>query len=238
MPGSDDAEWVNWKRLCKRKIQHLITGYRIPVIEVDGDLGDIIEVFVRINSTGKALTPQEKRRAKYFNSAFLREADRLARRYETRFVSMGVLSAGQISRMKHVELVCELMLSIHRGDVINKKSALDRVMKTGDFNARDISKASRKTFTALNRIRGMFPKLRSTRFNKVTDFYSLVMLVARMEEEGLILTDPATQQAGVGSLGCFFQQGRRVKGTATETRNNQAWTRTVPELLADRFASH
>ena len=42
----------------------------------------------------------------------------------------------------------------------------------------------------LNRIRGMFPKLRSTRFNKVTDFYSLVMLVARMEEEGLILTDP------------------------------------------------
>jgi len=190
LPGSDDAEWVNWKRLCKRKIQHLITGYRIPVIEVDGDLGDIIEVFVRINSTGKALTPQEKRRAKYFNSAFLREADRLARRYETRFVSMGVLSAGQISRMKHVELVCELMLSIHRGDVINKKSALDRVMKTGDFNARDISKASRKTFTALNRIRGMFPKLRSTRFNKVTDFYSLVMLVARMEEEGLILTDP------------------------------------------------
>jgi len=75
LPGSDDPEWVNWKHLCKRKIQHLITGYRIPVIEVDGDLGDIIEVFVRINSTGKALTPQEKRRAKYFNSAFLREAE-------------------------------------------------------------------------------------------------------------------------------------------------------------------
>ena len=189
LPGSDEPERVNWKRLCRAKLQHLITGYRIPVIEVDGELGDIIEVFVRINSTGKALTPQERRRAKYFNSSFLKEADRLARRYESRFVRMGVLSLGQISRMKHVELVCELMLSIHRGDVTNKKAVLDRVMKTADFGARDIAKASRKTVTALNRLHRMFPKLRSTRFSKVTDFYSLVILVARFEEEGLILTD-------------------------------------------------
>ena len=189
LPGSDEAQWVNWKRLCRLKIQHLITGYRIPVIEVDGELGDIIEVFVRINSTGKPLTPQEKRHAKYFNSALLKEADRLARRYESRLVKMGVLSRSQITRMKHVELICELMLSTHRGDVINKKAALDRVMKTDDFSARDISKSSRKTVTALNRVRHMFPRLRSTRFNKITDFYSLVMLVARFEDEGLILTD-------------------------------------------------
>lgn len=189
LPGSDETEWLNWNRLCRRKMQHLLTGYRIPVIEVDGELGDIIEVFVRINSTGKALTPQEKRRAKYFNSSFLKEADRLARRYESFFIKMGVLSPGQISRMKHIELVCELMLSIHRGDVINKKSVLDRVMKTGDFSKRDISKASRRTVAALNRVRRMFPKLRSTRFNKVTDFYSLVMVIAKFEEEGLILSD-------------------------------------------------
>jgi hypothetical protein len=52
LPGGEGAEWLNWKRLCRMKMQHLITGYRIPVIEVDGELGDIIEVFVRINSTG------------------------------------------------------------------------------------------------------------------------------------------------------------------------------------------
>jgi hypothetical protein len=189
LPGHEGSEWINWNRLCKMKNQHLITGYRIPVIEVDGELGDIIEVFVRINSTGKALTPQEKRRAKYYNSPFLKEADRIARRYESRLIKMGVLSAGQVSRMKHVELICELMLSIHKGDVINKKAALDRVMKTGDFSGRDISKAARKTVTAFNRIRSMFPKLRATRFSNVTDFYSLVILIARFEDEGLILTD-------------------------------------------------
>ena len=152
-------------------------------------MGDIIYVFVRINSTGMPLTPQEKRSAKYYNSPFLKEADRLARRYEWYFTDMGILSAGKISRMKHVELVCELMLSIHQGDVINKKAALDRVMKTDGFNAWDISKASRRTIAALNRVRRMFPKLYSTRFNKVTDFYSLVMLVSKFEEEGMILTD-------------------------------------------------
>jgi 5-methylcytosine-specific restriction endonuclease McrA len=189
LPGAEESEWLDWKRLSRQKRQHLITGYRIPVIEVDGDMGDIIEVFVRINSTGKALTPQEKRRAKYYNSAFLKEADRLARRYETRFRKMGILSAGQISRMKHIELVCELMVSIQRGDVINKKAALDRVMKSDHFSGRDTAKASRRTFTALNRVQRMFPKLRTTRFAKLTDFYSLVMLIAKFEEEGLILSD-------------------------------------------------
>jgi 5-methylcytosine-specific restriction endonuclease McrA len=189
LQGHDEIEWIDWKRLCKRKLQPLITGYRIPVIEVDGEMGDIIDLFVRINSTGKALTPQEKRRAKYYNSPFLKEADWLARRYEWYFTKAQILSAGQISRMKHVELVCELMLSIHQGDVINKKAALDRVMKTGGFNARDISKASRKTTTALNRVRRMFPKLYSTRFSKVTDFYSLARLVSKFEDEGMILTD-------------------------------------------------
>ena|ERR1700674_840917 len=62
-------------------------------------------------------------------------------------------------------------------------------MKTADFSARDISKSSRKTVTALNRVRRMFPRLRSTRFCKVSDFYSLVVLIAKFEEEGLILTD-------------------------------------------------
>lgn len=189
LPGTDETVWLNWKRLQRQKSQHLIAGFRIPVVEVDGDLGDIIEVFVRINSTGKALTPQEKRHAKYFNSSFLKEADRLARRFESKFLKMRVLSPGQITRMKHVELISELMLSAQRGDVINKKSALDRVMKTDDFGARDIAKASRKSVTALNRVRSMFPKLRSTRFSKVTDFYSLVMLVTKFEEERLILTD-------------------------------------------------
>lgn len=211
LPGQDEAEWIDWRWLCKRQRQHLVTGYRIPVIEVDGDMGDIIDLFVRINSTGKALTPQEKRRAKYYNSPFLKEADWLARRYEWYFIEAGVLSAGQISRMKHVELICELMLSIHQGDVINKKAALDRVMKTDSFNARDISKASGKTITALNRVRRMFPKLYTTRLCQMTDFYTLTLLIAKFEAEGLILTDRRLNRLAWDLLVAFATQVDEVR---------------------------
>jgi len=35
----------------------------------------------------------------------------------------------------------------------------------------------------------MFPKVRQTRFKRVSDFYSLAVLVQKFEREGLILTD-------------------------------------------------
>lgn len=189
LPGQEEVDEVDWTRLCKKQLQHLVTGYRIPVIEVDGDIGEIIEVFVRINSTGKALTPQEKRHAKYYNSNFLREADRLARRYQSTRVKAKVLSQGQIARMKHVELMCELMLSAHQGDVINRKAALDRVMGASTFTAAQIRKASAQVTTALNRIGKMFPKLHTTRLRQLTDFYTLVVLFIKFGTEGLILTD-------------------------------------------------
>jgi len=99
LPGEDEIKWVSWKQLCKWKQQHIVTGYKLPVIEVDGEFGEIVEVFVRINSTGKALTGQEKRHAKYYKSAFLKEAARVAGRFENYFLDMGVMGWSHISRM-------------------------------------------------------------------------------------------------------------------------------------------
>jgi uncharacterized protein with ParB-like and HNH nuclease domain len=66
--NADSIEWVNWPLLKRRHLQHLITACELPVIEVDGEIGEIIDVFVRINSTGKALTSQEKRHARYYRA--------------------------------------------------------------------------------------------------------------------------------------------------------------------------
>lgn len=211
LPGSDEVERVDWTRLCKRKLQPLLEGYKIPVIEVDGDIGDIIDVFVRINSTGKALTPQEKRHAKYYNSHFLKEADRLARRFECYFRDMDILSSGQIDRMKHVELICELMISIHQGDVVNRKTALDKVMATASFTDAQTKKASEKTQLALNRIRRMFPKLHCTRFKQVTDFYSLAVLISKFQDERLILDDRRRNRLAWDLLAAFGTNVDKVR---------------------------
>ena len=177
------------KQLQRKGLQNLIYGYEIPVIEVDGEFGDIIDVFVRINSTGKALTTQEKRHARYYNSPFLKEAARLAKKFERYFSANKILSSGQLSRMKHVELISELMLSLVQGDVLNKKTALDRVMATASFDGYQIRKARKLVISTLNRLRRMFPKLKTTRLRQVTHFYTLAVLIGKFDQEGLILTD-------------------------------------------------
>jgi hypothetical protein len=199
----EEATDVDWPLLKRKGKKHLITGYELPVIEVDGELSDIIDVFVRINSTGKALTGQEKRHARYCDSLFLKEASRLANRFEGFFLKHDILSTGQVSRMKHVELVCELMLSLAQGDVLNKKAALDRVMASHNFDGRQLGKAARLTTTTLNRIGRMFPHLRSSRLSQVTDFYSLAVLIGKFEQEGLILTDRRRNRLAWDLLGAF-----------------------------------
>ena len=187
---SDDEEltWITWDSLRRRQQQPMITGYKLLTIEVDGDLHDIIDVFVRINSTGKALTTAEKQHAKYYNSEFLKTAARVASKYEDYFVKSDIISAGQITRMKHIELICELMISIGQGEVINKKAALDKIMATSMTSAQ-IKKVRDKTITAINRLQKLFPRLAQTRFKQLSDYYVLAVLIAKYEAEKMILTD-------------------------------------------------
>lgn len=220
--NSDSVERIGWPLLKRRGLQHLITGYEIPVIEVDGEIGDIINVFVRINSTGKALTRQEQRHARYYNSPFLKEAAKLAKRFNGYFLDTGIFSAGQLSRMKHVELMCELMLSLVQGDVLNKKTALDRVMATSSFDGRQLGKASRMVTTTLNRVRRMFPHLNTTRLRQVTDFYTLAILIGKFEQEELILTDRRRNRLAWDLLQAFVTQVDEVRELQRKARGAQS----------------
>jgi 5-methylcytosine-specific restriction endonuclease McrA len=159
------------------------------VIEVNGELGDIIELFVRINSTGKALTRQEKANAKYFNSKFLKEANRLATRFTDFLRRHSILSLGQISRMKHVELVSELLLSLYDGKVLNKKQSLDKIMKSDSVDGRSLSRISDEVAIVLRTIERLLPDIRSTRFKKLADFYSLAVLLGRYRSNGFMVND-------------------------------------------------
>jgi hypothetical protein len=189
LPDDERPDWLDWNTIKRKKLQYLITGYNLQIIEVTGELADIIDLFVRINSTGKALTGQEKRHARYYHSGFLRKAGQLAKRYEDYFRSAKILSPMQVSRMKHVELMCELMVAAHSEGVTNKKAALDKVMDSDSIHGRSLEKAASLAVTGLNRLRVMFPKLYQTRFHQLSDFYSLAVLIQKFERERLILND-------------------------------------------------
>jgi len=240
LSGAETEEAVNWALLKRRGLHHLITGYELPVIEVDGEFGDIIKLFIRINSTGKALTGQEKRNAKYYNSPFLKEAARLANRFERYFLENKIFSPGQLSRMKHVEFMCELMLSLAQGDVLNKKTALDRVMDVKSFDGRQLGKASRMATTVLNRVGRMFPRLKTTRFRQVTDFYTLAVLIGKFEQEGLILTDRRRNSIAWTMLQTFSSKvdevrelQRKAKGARSDQELYRDYLLTVSQMTDD-----
>lgn len=185
----DELKVWDWNRLKKAKFENLITGYKLQTVEVSGELSDIIDLFVRINSTGKRLTSQEKRHAKFYHSDFLRVAGQLGHKYERFFLENKIITKGQASRMKHVELVSELIASIHSQQLLNKKSALDKIIGGQTIDQRALKRCKVDFIKTINLAKKVFPNLKSTRFSFSAEFYSLFMLLWQFDKEKLILTD-------------------------------------------------
>ncbi len=187
-PDEGVEEW-DWSRLQNRGHEYRLAGYKFQTVEITGDLSDIIDLFVRINSTGKRLTGAEKRHARFFRSDFLKQAGRLAENRQRFFLENRILSPGQVSRMKHVELVCELMASLQSRGLINKKKALDGIIGGQAIDLRTLRRATQETVRILNLVRKVFPEIRSTRFANSADFYSLFVFLWELDQEGCILSD-------------------------------------------------
>lgn len=187
-PEGNEDEW-DWPKIKKHGHEHLLVGYKFQTVEVSGDLSDIIDLFVRINSTGKRLTSAEKRNARFFHSEFLKQAGQLAGRKTGYFKENKILSAAQISRMKHVELICELLASLQARSLINKKKALDDVIGGQGSDRRTLGRAIRDANRIFNLIQKIFPNIRTTRFANSVDFYSLFMFIWDLEREGRVLSD-------------------------------------------------
>ena len=187
----DGLLWWDWKAIRKYspEVRHRVECYPIQTVEVSGELSEIVDLFVRINSTGKRLTSGEKRHARFYNSRFLREAERLVRRYEKPLLQQRILSRGQLDRMKGTELFCELLMSIQQSGLINKKTALDRAMGNDSVNGNTLGRITREFTHTMGLVRRMFPDLRATRFHNTAEFYSLFMFVWEMNQQKLVLTD-------------------------------------------------
>ncbi len=203
----DNSEVLTWKILNKQGRQAMLTGYKLPVIEVDADFADVIQIFININSTGKHLTRTEVTHAKSYRSSLLRAAKRLCRRYERYFIELGILTPAQILRMKDLELLCELIISAHDGAVIGKKTVLDRVIERDAIQGKQLLEALKLTEGSLKRVRRIFPDgLAATRFRKLSDFYTLCVLVQKFERGGFILNDPQRNRQANELLATFALQ--------------------------------
>ena len=183
------AEWMedgdyyrepcSWKELIERDRQKILTYPIQTTIIKEVDQTSVSEIFVRINSTGSKLTPQEIRNAKYLKSPFLLEIHRIGNtKWIKNFLSENrILGTNRIQRQKHIELISELILSINNGGPLNKKKAIEDAMQSGIIRGNHLAKLSTQFKDTIKLINKVFPNLRSTRFTGLADFYTLFVLV-------------------------------------------------------------
>ena len=235
----DGMDNYDWKDICRdfHDTRSAMLGYKISTVEVTGDLAQIIDLFCRINSTGKRLTSGEKRNARFYDSAFLAEAQRLENRFTWFFLDYGILNQGQLDRMKGTELISELLMSIHHGGIINKKTSLDRAIGNDSINGNTLGRLSREFVTTLNIVRKMFPNIHQTRFSNTVDFYTLFMLLWEFQTKGYVLADRRRNamaerllrqlSTGVDELRDATRQGRAMRTV------NKLCQEYLPTVLGD-----
>jgi hypothetical protein len=195
-------EAFDWRSLSRRHADQAgaFLSYKIQTVEVTGELNQIIDLFVRINSTGKRLTTGERRHAQFFRSPFLKAANLLVGRSQAYLLAQRVLTKAQIERMKGTELVSELLMSIHQKGIINKKTSLDRAIGNDSVNGNTLQRLAREFTRTLNLVKRMFPELRQTRFHNTAEFYSLFMFVWEMDQAGFVLTHTKTNRVAMELL--------------------------------------
>jgi hypothetical protein len=217
----DETKDWDWNKLKKARYEHAITGYKFQTVEISGDLSEIIDLFVRINSTGKRLTSQEKRHARFYHSDFLRVSGNLGKKYQRFFLENRILTKGLVSRMKHVELVCELLASIHTDQLLNKKTALDKIISGEAINLKALRRCKIEFVKTVNLLKKVFPNLKSTRFAYSAEFYSLFMMVHQLEKDKLILTDRKRNQQAQKLLGWLSNGVDELRGQISKGKGTK-----------------
>ncbi len=218
----DGADWWDWSDIRKyaQDVRRDFESYKIQTVEVSGELGEIVSLFVRINSTGKPLTSGEKRHARFYESRFLKEAEKLVQKHRPFLLGQKILSQAQMDRMKGTELFSELLMSMHHAGPINKKTALDKAIGNDSVNANTLGRLVREFNATLRQLKRMFPELRHTRFHNTVEFYSLFLLVWQMQKDKFVLADRRRNAAA-------FEVLRKLSTGVDELREQLRRVQTV-----------
>jgi len=189
-----EGETILYRNLIRQRKQNFIKDYNLNIVFVEGDFDAIIDLFVRINSTGKALSKDECSKAKYYQSHFLKAAHDLSKSLNKKFDENDIFSDTDVSRMKDIGFLCDFMYAVYTHNVCDKKIARNNAF--GDLtDNRSIDKVKRESASAIKKVFQMFPYIKTTRFVKISDFYCLCVLIYNYQTVKKLALDDKTKNA-------------------------------------------
>jgi hypothetical protein len=195
----------NWRSLLtyadlSASEQNRLGAFQFQVVTVspNGGLGEVIDLFVRLNSTGKRLTGMERRKAQFFESATLNQIQNYAIDFLPFYKRVGVVSETDAERMVHIELTLELLLSIEQHGPLDKKKSIDKMIAGDQLSSATLKICASYLRLALKDLSAMWDattrrdgqSLRWTRFDGKSDFYSLALFFAMRYQQGYKLLAP------------------------------------------------
>jgi hypothetical protein len=227
-------------------LQARFRGFKLIVRDLP-DLEDTVlrEVFRRLNKTVEPLEPQELRHAAY-TGPFIQFVEMLAA--VPVFTEIGVFSARDYLRRRNDEFVAEVVFAVLSGAFPNKKDGLDTLFRTMDlqgFPQGQLVALQRRFGRVLDQLTPIAADIRRSRFRNKSDFYSLLVYLAR-EAERLPL-DEDDSLALAGSLKAFSTvvndikkeeaQGNSVDDLTSTPQGESAvrYLRAVERAASDRL---
>ena len=140
---------------------------------------ELRSMFARLNRNTVALKPQELRHATYWGE-FITCMEELSDKDDWSHFS--VFSANDVRRMLDVEFVSELAIA-HLHGLQNKKDTLDNWYQVYEEEFEERSAVESVFRDVLGELRKTLPNLAQTRWRKKSDFYTLFLVLASMQEE-------------------------------------------------------
>lgn len=192
--------------------------YPIPIIEYEGDLTDIFggnvaakEVFVRINSTGSPLKKHEIRHA-LCAGPFFELGSVLERKYEKVFLKWRIISRTDIDRYLFHEFILELCTACFEGNYSDRRKKLDELLSQHEWKKKEINRIHKQFNKVISWIKEIFADdgIKVTRFKNKSDFYSLFVVLQKLEQKGYVIDDKKSNKIAGRFLLTFSKQTQKL----------------------------
>ena len=142
---------------------------------VSASSAEVVEVFRRMNSYTVPLNPEEQRHAE-FQGPFKWFINRLAERFESTFIRIGLFNEKQLVRMGDNKLLTEICHALLRGITTTNKKSLDSIYKENDVDFPDEEQFDRRLTDAVDELSEL-QELKETSLMKPYVIYSLLLAI-------------------------------------------------------------